>query len=208
MKRKVSFSLARVGAAVSAFALASLLVAPAVAFANTATTTVSSKIGGYISTFTTSSTVNVDVLPVDAAGRQTIAKDTVTVSSNNTAGYTLTLVDTDGSVTNLNDGGPNNIATTSGTAAASAALTAGQWGWRVDNMPSSDFGAGPTSPLSSGTISSTIKFAGAPTTAVQLKQTSSIASNDITDVWYSVAANNTQAPGTYTNGMTYTATAR
>lgn len=204
MKRKVSFSLARVGAAASAFALASLLVAPAVAFANTATTTVSSEIGGYISAFTTSTTVNVDVLPVDGTGRQTIAKDVVTVSTNNSAGYTLTLVDTDGVNTNLTNGG-NTIASISGSAASPAALTAGTWGWRADGVGS--FGAGPTSTLASGTISGTITFAGAPTTATQLKSTSSTATNETTDVWYSVAANNSQAPGTYTNGMTYTATA-
>ncbi|MBW4062073.1 hypothetical protein HJC99_05875, partial [Candidatus Saccharibacteria bacterium] len=40
-----------------------------------------------------------------------------------------------------------------------------------------------------------------------LKTTSGTASNDTTTVWYGVAADTTQPSGTYTNSVTYTATA-
>ena len=178
------------------------VAAPAVQAATT-TTTINSQINSTISLLTSNGTVNVNVIP-SAAGAQTTSSDTVTVSTNNSAGYNLQLATS--TANRALTSGSNTIAAASGTFAAPAALTANTWGYRVDGLGT--FGAGPTSALSSQSISSTT-FAGVPasTTPQTLKTTSSTASNDTTTVWYSVAANTTQPSGTYTNSVTYTAVA-
>lgn len=194
-------AITKVLAAVAVVAVAGAYVVPMVAGA--ADTTINSNINSVISLFTTSGTVNVDVIPT-AAGAQTVAKDVVTVSTN-APGYTLTLADKDTN-TSLVSGG-NTIAAASGTQTTPLALTAGTWGYRVDNV--GGFGAGPTGALASQPLS-TLKYAGVPTSASPntLKDTSVSASGDTTDVWYSVAANTSQASGLYTDTVTYTATAK
>jgi hypothetical protein len=66
-----------------------------------------------------------------------------------------------------------------------------------------------TSLSSNQAASATLKFAkvplaGSPDT---LKTTSTTASSDVTNVWYGVNVDPTQASGTYTDSVTYTATA-
>jgi hypothetical protein len=175
----------------------------AVVSALTASTTISSSISSVISLLTTNGTVNVNVVPT-GAGAQTIASDTATVSTNDTSGYTLLLAETGGS-SNLVSGG-NNIPASSGTQASPATMAVNTWGYRLDSV--GGFGAGPTSAVSSVAIGS-LKFAPVPATGSPdtLKATSGTATNDTTTVWYGVAANTSQASGTYTNSVTYTATA-
>lgn len=182
-----------------------LLAVPAAAQASTASTTVSSAIGSVISLLTTSGTVNIDATP-SGSGVQTIASDTVTVSTNDSAGYTLKLGETAASSSLTS--GSNTIAAVSGTQAAPVAETASTWGYRVDNV--GGFGAGPTTGASSAAISGTIKFAAVPATASPdtLKNTSTTAANDTTTVWYGVAVNTSTPTGTYTNSVTYTAVAK
>ena len=182
----------------------SLLALPVVAEASTTTTTVSSQISAVISVFTSSGTVNIDAIPT-ASGVQTIASDTITVSTNDSAGYTLKLAETTGTSTLTS--GSNTIAATTGTQASPAAETANHWGYRVDGV--GGFGAGPTTSASNAAISGTIKFAPVPATASPdtLKTTATTASNDTTSVWYGLAVNTTAPTGTYTNSVTYTATA-
>lgn len=179
---------------------------PAVAGAATASTTISSAIGSVISVFTTSGTVNVNVTPT-GSGAQTIASDTVTVSTNDSSGYTLTLQD-GGASTAMTDAASATIpALTGATPGSPAYETAGTWGWRVDSLAS--FGAGPTSAVNSAAISASLKFAAIPASGspYTLANTSTTASNAVTTVWYAVAANTAQATGTYTNSVTYTCTA-
>ena len=182
-------------------AAAAILASPVVAGAATTDTTVSTTISAIISVFTSNGTVNANVLPT-VSGAQTIASDTVTVSTNDAAGYTLKLEDAD-AATALTSGA-NNITATAGTQAAPVALTAGKWGYRVDGL--GGFGAGPTSGASNTAIGA-ITFAGVPASGSPntLKTTSSLATNDTTSVWYSVAADATQPVGTYTDIVTYTA---
>ena len=169
--------------------------------AATASTTISSAIASVV-TISSSGTVNVNVTPT-ASGAQTIAADTVSVSTNDTAGYTLQLNET-GASSSLVSGG-NTITAVSGTQASPVVETAGKWGYRVDGV--GGFGAGPTSGASNQAISGTT-FAAVPATGSPntLKTTSSTASGDTTSVWYGVAADSTQPSGTYTNSVTYTAT--
>jgi len=177
---------------------------PAVAGASTSSTIISSALGQVISAFTSGPTVNVNVTP-SGAGLQTIASDTVSVSTNDSAGYTLQIADSD--ATNTLVSGGNSIAATTGTQASPVAQAANSWGYRVDSV--GGFGAGPTSSASNAAISGTIKFAPVPVAASPntLKTTAVTASNDTTTVWYGVAVNTSQPSGTYTDTVTYTATA-
>jgi len=182
----------------------SLLVFPAAAvYASTATTTISSVVSATIGLLTTSGTVNINATPT-GGGVQTTASDTITVSTNDAAGYTLSLAET-GASGNLVSGS-DTIAAVSGTKASPTALTANKWGYRVDSL--GGFGAGPTSSGSNTAIGSVtyaaVPASGSPDT---LKATSSTATNDTTTVWYSVAVNTSQPSGTYTNSVTYTAVA-
>ena len=82
------------------FALAllfSTFALPAVAGAATTGTTINSAISSVISVFTSNGTVTVNVTPT-GAGAQTIASDTLTVSTNNSAGYTLQIADSDATI--------------------------------------------------------------------------------------------------------------
>lgn len=191
------------GVALAVTLLAGTVVLPTAAGASTTATTISSAIGSVISVLTSNGTVNVNVTPT-ASGAQTIASDTVTVSTNDTAGYTLQLADTDANTSLVS--GSNTITASSGTQASPSAQTAGTWGYRVDGL--GGFLAGPTSSQSSAAIGA-LKFAGVPANSSPntLKTTSSTASNDTTTIWYGVAANTTQPTGTYTDEVTYTATA-
>lgn len=191
-----------VTAGVSVFAF---LAVPVTASALTASTTISSQVGSVISLLTSSGTVSIDTTP-NGTGVQTIAGDTVTVSTNDSSGYNLTLNETT-AVGTLTDGA-KTIAATSGTFAAPTALAVNTWGYRVDGAGT--FGAGPTAAASNAAISSSITFAKVPATASPdtLKSTGGVATNDVTTVWYSVATNTSTASGTYTNDVTYTATTK
>ena len=182
----------------------SILGTPVLAAASTSSTSVSSNIGSVISLLSTSGTVNANVSPT-GSGAQTIASDIVTVSTNDASGYTLQLGETT-ATSNMVSGG-NTLPASSGTQTTPAAMSVNTWGYRVDGI--GGFGAGPTSTASSAAISGSIKFAAVPATASPntIKTTSGTASNDTTTVWYGVAANTSQASGTYTNSVTYTATA-
>lgn len=181
-----------------------MLTAPVIAAASSTTsTTISSSIGSVISLLSSNGTVNVNVTPT-GSGAQTIASDTVTVSTNDSSGYTLQLAETSASG-NMVSGG-NTLPASSGSQASPVAMSANTWGYRVDSV--GGFGAGPTSGATSQAISA-VKFAAVPATASPntLKTTSGTASSDTTTVWYAVAASTAQPTGTYTNSVTYTVTA-
>ena len=200
---KIHHHLGRLVTGVVAIAGLSLIFIPLSASASTAATTVSSVISPVISLLTSNGTVNLNATPT-GAGVQTIASDTVTVSTNDSAGYTLQLGETGAGATLLS--GSNTIAASTGTQTTPIAETASSWGYRVDSL--GGFGAGPTSAVSNQAIGAT-KFAGVPASGSPntLVTTSSTASNATTTVWYGVAANTSVPSGTYTNSVTYTATA-
>ncbi len=183
--------------------LLALVLSPAIAGAATGSTTVNSAISSVISVFTTGGTVNVNVTPT-GSGAQTIASDTLTVSTNDALGYTLQIADAD---TNTNlVSGSNNVAASAGTQTTPVAQAVNTWGYRVDSL--GGFGVGPTTAQNSVAIGAT-KFAGMPASSAPntIKTTATTASNDTTTVWYAVAANTSQASGTYSDTVTYTVTA-
>lgn len=170
-------------------------------YADTANTTISSVIGSTISLFTTNTTVNINALPT-TGGVQTTASDTVTVSTNNSTGYTLKLAETNAASALVSGG--NSIPATSGTFASPIALTANTWGYHVDGLGT--FGTGGAA-ISNTTIGA-VKYAAVPATASPqtLKTTATTATSDTSTVWYSLAVNTSTPSGTYTNSVTYTAT--
>lgn len=151
----------------------------------------------------TSGTVSLGVTPT-TSGVYTIASDSVTVGTNASTGYTLTLRDADTS-TSL-DNGTNSIAATSGTPASPVPLALNTWGWRIDGL--SGFGAGPTT-TQNNVASSSLAFAGvaASNQAAQTLRTTATAANPAESVvvWFGVRVDTSKASGTYTNQVTYTA---
>jgi hypothetical protein len=183
--------------------LFAILVAPLAAGATSATanTTINAVIASVIS-ISTSSPVVLNITPV-TGGAQTTASDTVTVSTNDSLGYGLTLADAD-SNTNLVSGG-NTIAAEGGSQASPLVLPDNSWGYRVDGV--GGFGAGPTSGSNNLTANSST-FAGVPPAGSPntIKSTSTTASGDTTPVWYSAKADTNLPNGTYSDTVTYTAT--
>lgn len=179
-----------------------ILLIPVSVDAIPANTIISSQIQPTIGLFTTSGTVNINASPT-AAGVQTIASDTATVSTNAPAGYTLQLAQSSAQSSLIS--GADFIPTSTGTRVGPIAMTPNSWGYRVDGI--GGFGAAPTLAASNAPIS-TIVFASVPIMAAPdtLKTTATTATNDTTTIWYGVAVNTTAQPGTYTNTVTYTAT--
>lgn len=156
-------------------------------------------------TLTSNGTISLDITPA-SGGRCTIQKDTASVLTDDSNGYTLTLADSSTS-TALNDGSATIPATTA-TFASPVALTANTWGYRVNGLGS--FGSGFTTPQSNITIPSTV-FAGIKAsnqTADTIAVTSSAANPaQTTDIWYGACADTSISSGPYTTQVTYTATA-
>lgn len=189
----------RIFASLVAVAVAAAPVAASAA-SQTSNTTINATVNEVIS-MTTSGTVALSLTPT-VGGVVSSASDTVTVSTNRTTGYTLTLKNADTS-TSLVSGG-NNITAHTGTPAAPTALTNGTWGFAIAGAP---FDTSYSAETDNG--SSTTKWAGVPSssgTAATLKTTSSTATNDTTTVWYAVKANSSQPNGVYSDTVTYTAT--
>lgn len=198
--RKFSTAYARKGAAVVAVAAIALSPLVASAATNSANTTVRANIGSTIS-ITSSGTVTMNITPV-SGGSQSSVSDTVTVSTNNATGYTLTLADSDATTTLAN--GSDTLAAHAGTMAAPTALANNTWGFAVGGA--GGFDASYTALTDAST--STTKWAGVPATGspVTLKTTSATAASDVTTVWYSAKADTTKPNGAYEDTVTYTAT--
>lgn len=186
------------GGVVGAFAI---IASPAIASAATtsANTTITATLASTIS-MTTSTNIAIGITPTPG-GVVSSASDTVSVSTNNTTGYALTMSDADATTT-LTSGG-NTIAAHNGTYVSPTTLTGNSWGYAVAGGNFSVSYSAETNNASSST-----KWAGVPAsgTPQQLKTTSTTASNDQTTVWYGVRATSAQAAGAYVDTVTYTAT--
>lgn len=172
-----------------------VLVSPSVVRAATASanTTINATIASVIS-ISTSGTVAIAITPI-AGGSQTSASDTVSVSTNNSSGYYLTLSDSDAN-TNLVNGG-NNIAAHAGTQASPSALANNRWGYRVDSIGGFSTGGA----VENNVTTSSITYAGIPASGSPntIKTTGATASGDTTTVWYAVKADTTNPNGTYSD---------
>lgn len=182
--------------------LFTVLLLPLTVFAATDSenTTINANIASVISV-STSSTVALNVTPV-SGGSQTSASDTVSVSTNHSAGYTLTLANADATTTLVNGG--NTIAAHAGTQGTPTALANNSWGYRVDSIGGFSTGGA----VENNVTSSSITYAGVPATGSPntIKTTAATASGDTTTVWYAVKADTSKPNGTYSDTVTYTAT--
>lgn len=200
----------------------SLLLAPAFASSTVQAvgTTIQTVVSGQITAFSNTNTGNTNLNITSAAGvKQTIDKDTVSVSTNNTTGYTLKLQDSDASnaLCITPGGGCTGIAATSGTTTTPAVMSgANQWGYHIDDGTTKwcstavNCGSLLTLPSANAATSSTLKFALVPLSsgsADTLKTTATTASSDTTPVYYAVNVDPTQASGTYADTVVYTAVA-
>ena len=199
-----------------------LLVAPLMSSSLTQAvgTTVQSTVSGSITAFTNTNPTTTLIDITSASGtKQTINKDTVSISTNNATGYTLKLQDADTSnALCVTPGGScTGIPATSGTHATPAIMSgANQWGYHIDDgtttwcSTATSCASGLTLPSSNAATSTTLKFALVPLSsgsADTLKTTSTTASSDTTPVYYAVNVDPTQASGIYKDDVVYTAIA-
>lgn len=155
-------------------------------------------------TLSSSGSVSLDIVPT-ASGVCTVQSDSVSVLTDNSNGYSLTIGGAAASSALTN--GTSTIAAAPGTFAVPQVLGNNTWGYRVDST--GNFGAGPTTSQSNSSPSA-LTFAALPTSsqsADTLANTTSPADPAaITTVWYGVCANLATVAGTYTAQVTYTAT--
>ena len=188
---------------VPVFAAFAVLAMPVVASAavNSANTTINATVNEVIS-ITTTSPVAISLTPT-AGGVVSSSSDTVTVATNRTTGYNLTLADSDATTTLVS--GVNTFAAHAGTFAAPTALANNTWGYRIVNV--GGFGATAyTLETNNGTSTST--WAGVPANAspTTVKTTAAATAGDVTTVFYGAKATSAQPNGVYADTVTYTAT--
>ncbi|HEX8226960.1 MAG TPA: hypothetical protein VF572_03770 [Candidatus Saccharimonadales bacterium] len=199
MKRLSARRLANLSVAA---AVAAVIAVPVGASAVTANSSVEAAVASVINV-TSSGTVNISVTPTGAGATSANASDTVTVDSNDSDGYNLTLSSADGTATMAgfkDDGTTSNgdsLAVTSGTYGTPAAMSDNAWGWRVDDLGT--FGG-----------SGTATYAGMPISgaAQNIRSTTATASAQVTTVKYAVKVNTSKANGVYKDTVTYTATVK
>jgi hypothetical protein len=176
------------------------------AVSQTANTTINATVADVIS-LTTATPVSLAITPT-SGGVVTSSSDTVTVNTNRTTGYNLTVADNDATTTLVS--GANSFTASAGTKTAPIALVNGTWGVAVNTgtvgIGTNGFDASYATETNSG--SSVSKWAGMPATGspMLLKTTAATAANDTTTVWYAAKAASSQPGGTYTDTVTYTAT--
>ena len=186
----------RVSGVAAAVAVA---VSPVLASAATSNTTINATIGQTLSMSSTSA-VNLSLTP-GSNPVTSIGAGTVSVSTNNTTGYNLSLANSDTN-TSLVSGG-NDIAAHSGTHAAPTTLADNTWGYAMAGASGFDL----SYTVGDNQAASVAKFAGVPPSSApqQLKTTTAEAQNDTTTVHYGVRVDSTKPTGTYTDTVTYTA---
>lgn len=172
--------------------------------ANTGNAAVTAAVGSSISLTNTTPSVSLGTITPSGAGTyENSASDAVTVTTNNSSGYTLKLADSD-TTTSLGNG-TNTIAASANTFAAPATLAANTWGYAL--VGGTGFSA--TYSVEASQNNSALKWAGVPSSAspTTIKTTASTTSGDTSTIWYAANINASQPSGTgYTDTVTYTAT--
>lgn len=181
-------------------AVLAVAAVPLSASAVTTNTVINASVGSTIS-ISSVSPVSINLSP-GSSPVVSSASDTVSVSTNNTTGYTLTLANNDTN-RDLVSAGADTIAPSAGTAAAPVVLADNTWGFAIAGTPFDT-----TYTAENNNDSSTSLWAGVPSSAspVQIKNHGTTASGDTTTVWYGVRVDASQPTGTYTDTVTYSAT--
>ena len=178
--------------------------------AATANDTISSVIPQLISITTGTGTVNLPITPT-GGGVQTIGSDTVSVSSNDAAGYSLTIASANACTTLFTGTCVTPLLTipaSIGTAAAPVIQSVNTWGYCATGtyVPSALSTFCPSATASNQTISATNKFAGITTSGATIGSNGGVVASNTTTVYFAVAANTTQGAGTYGSSVVYTLT--
>lgn len=158
-----------------------------------------------LTTTSQGSSNNVDInLTPGASAVLSSASDTLTVNTNDTLGYLLTLADADTTYTLTS--GANTIAASANAIGSGATLATNTWGFALPGGTGFDA----TYTAESNSTTSTSKWSAIPAsgTPYTLKSTATTASNDQTVVWYAAKVDSTKPTGTYTDQVVYTATAK
>jgi hypothetical protein len=156
-----------------------------------------------ITAYSSGPTVTLGAITPNGTGKQSTASDTVSATTNDAAGYTVTLKEANGVTTAMTSGG-NNITAGSGTPGSPATLANNTWGWRVDSL--SGFGSGPGATISNAAPSA-LTYAAIPANGSPFTiQTTGAAGSNSKTVWYSARVDNTLPTGTYAATVTYTIT--
>lgn len=165
--------------------------------------TVSASVVPIIS-LSTSGTIDLSITPT-SGGAMSSASDTVTVSTNSSTGYDLSLRAETEQFSEMWAFGGTYIPAINATPVAPTALTNNTWGYRVDGA--AGFGAGPTSAEADVTTTSYTwaGVAGALDTPHVLKSTSTPAEDDTTTIWYGAEIDTSKSADTYSIDMLYTA---
>lgn len=196
----------KTGAVAGTLAISSfvgLAVAPLVSAATTGSTTLQASVGYTISLDSvTPATTTLSIAPV-AGGSQTTDSTAVQVTTNDSAGYTLSHYTSSATLAN----GGNTIASTSGTWTTPVSLANNTWGYAV---PSGTTGLTPGSngfdasySVISNQTSSAAKYAAMPTSSTAVRATSAAATADVTTFWFSAKIDNTKPSGNYTATINY-----
>lgn len=155
-------------------------------------------------TLTSNGSVNLDTIP-SAASSCTISSDTVSVFTDSSTGYVLTINDNDIS-NSMSGSAGGTISPVAGSGASPSTISSNTWGYRVDNILG--FGAGPTAATSNTAIPSLL-FAPVPlsSTAGDILANSSSAADPAiaTPVWFGLCANVSIPSGVYSDDVVYTA---
>ncbi|QQS21717.1 hypothetical protein IPM09_04335 [Candidatus Saccharibacteria bacterium] len=202
MKQPIKSALV---ASAGVIAVVGLVVAPT-ASAITQNVTVEATVNSTISMTTTSqgtaNKVSFSLLP-GASAVESSAKDAITINCNSTSGYTLTVQDVDATTTLVS--GAYTIAASSNTVGSPNTLAVNTWGFATPGAPFDT-----TYSAESSSTSATSKWAGMPASGspFTLKDTSAVATNEVTDIWYAAKVDSSKPTGTYSDVVVYTATAK
>lgn len=184
--------------------IAGLAIAPAVSAATTGSTSLEAILGWTISMDSVAPAQTQLTIAPAVGGTQTTRSTAVTITTNDTAGYTLSH---NASTTTLVNGGNTVPSIAGATWAAPLALTNNSWGYAlVGTTPGltpgsngfdttyADIDSQPTSAL---------KYAAMPTVSTAVRSTSAPASAEVTTFWYSAKLDNTKPNGTYSTTISY-----
>jgi len=157
-------------------------------------------------TLSSNGVVNINIVP-SQTGACTVGSDLVSVLTDNTNGYTLT-IQTNGASNALSNGS-STIAAISASQSSPSTLSANNWGYRVDGV--SNFGSGPTSAYANAAYPVSDLFAPVPpsTGSADTLATTSVPADPAvtTTVWYGACADTTIPASTYGATVMYTAVA-
>ncbi len=168
----------------------------------TTNTAIGLTISPVITAYSSGPTVTLGTIIPTAGGLQSTASDTVSASTNDSLGLTMTLEE-NGATTAMTSGA-NTIPASAGTPASPVAVVSNTWGWRLDGL--AGFGAGPTSVITNAAPSA-LTFAAIPAMGSPYTiNTTAVPGSTASTVWYSSRINTSQATGTYSTTVKYTIT--